>query len=264
MSDLHVESLGDGPPVVLVHGSFGTGSGAFEAQKPLADGHRLLLIDRRGFGETPAGDDVGWKTDSEDLVSLLEELGGAHLVGHSYGGVVCLLAAGARPDLVRSVVAIEPPVFAAAAGDPQADAVAQQSRAVAERADELSTEDYVREWGATVGQSRFEVAAWTEGFSAADWAAADSSRRERWAGDAPIPYDALAAASFPKVLARGGWNPELVGHKAKVGAAFAAVCQAIADRIGGELVTFGESTHNPQREEAPAFNELLRTTWPAA
>lgn len=263
MSDLHIESLGDGPPVVLVHGSFGTGAGAFEAQRPLSEDFELLLVDRRGFGASPGADELGWKTDSEDLVALLEELGGAHLVGHSYGGVVCLLAAGARPDLVRSLVAIEPPVFEAAAGDPRADAVAQQSRAVAERAAELSSEDYVREWGATVGQSRFEVAAWTEGFSEADWSAADSSRRERWAGDAPIPFEALAAAGFPKVLAHGGWNPEEVGHKAKVGAAFSAVCEAIAERIGAELVAFSASTHNPQREEAAAFNELLRSTWSA-
>jgi pimeloyl-ACP methyl ester carboxylesterase len=264
MSDLHVESLGDGPPVVLVHGSFGTGAGTFAGQKALAEDHRLMLVDRRGFGQSPAGNDVGWKTDCEDLVALLEGLGGAHLVGHSYGGVVCLLAAGARADLVGSVVAIEPPAFEVAAGDAQAAAVAEQSRAVAERAGQLSTEDYVREWGATVGQSRFEVAAWTEGFSDADWAAADASRRERWAGNAPIPFDALAAAPFPKVLARGGWNPEVVGRKAKVGAAFGAVCQAISDRIGGEVVTFGESTHNPQREEAAAFNDLLRRTWSAA
>lgn len=263
MSDLHVERLGDGPPAILVHGSFGSGAGAFAGQRPLADAYELLLVDRRGFGRTPAGDDVGWRTDTEDLVALLEELGGAHLVGHSYGGVVCLLAAGTRPDLTRSVVAVEPPAFEAGAGNPQVDEVLSRNKAVAERAPDLDTEGYVREWGATVGQSRFEVAAWTEGFTEADWAAADSSRRERWPGDAPIPYEALASAGFPKILAHGGWNPEEVGHKARIGAAFGAIAQTIAERIDGELVRFPASTHNPQREEADAFNDLLRRIWAA-
>ncbi len=263
MSALHYDSAGDGPPVVFVHGSFGTGASAFAAQRPLADSHRLLFVDRTGFGQTPGGDDIGWPADSEALAALLDELGAAHLVGHSYGGVVCLLAAGLRPEKTLSLVAIEPPVFEAAEGS-EADLVAGPSRDVATRAPDLATEDYVREWGATVGQSRFEIAAWTEGFSESDWATADASRRERWAGDAPLPYDELAAAGFPKVLAHGGWNPEVVGRKAQVGAAFGAVCEAIAERIGAELAVFPDSTHNPQHEEATAFNELLKRVWAQA
>lgn len=261
---VHVEALGDGAPVVFVHGSFGTARASFSAQLPLADSHRLLLPDRRGFGGSPRGEDVGWQTDATDLVALLDETGPAHLVGHSYGAVVCLLAAGTRPGAVRSLVAIEPPLFEAAKGDPDADRVGEQSSAVAERAGELDIEDYMREWGATVGQSRFEVAAWVEDFSEQDWEAAESSRRERWPGDAPVDYAALAAAGFPRVLAHGGWNPEVVGRKVKVGAAFAAVCRAIVERTGGEVERFAASTHNPQSEEPAAFNALLRRVWAAA
>ncbi|CAA9471002.1 MAG: hypothetical protein AVDCRST_MAG38-1303 [uncultured Solirubrobacteraceae bacterium] len=261
---LHVERLGAGPPVVLVHGSFGSGAKAFAGQRPLSDAHELLLVDRRGFGGSAAGEAVGWQADAADVVALLEELGAAHLVGHSYGGVGCLLAAGMKPDAVLSVVAVEPPLFTAAAGDPAADELIEKTRAVAERAPELDIEDFMREWGASLGQSRFEVQAWTEGFSESDWANAEASRREQWAGDAPVDYEALAAASFPKVLVHGGWNPEVVGHKAKVGAGFAAVCRAIAERIGGEVESFAGSAHTPQHEEAAAFNELLRRVWTAS
>ena len=44
--------------------------------------------------------------------------GGAHLVGHSYGGVISLLAAAAVPERVRSLTVIEPPCTKVAAGDP--------------------------------------------------------------------------------------------------------------------------------------------------
>ena len=261
---LQIERLGAGEPAVFVHGSFGSAASAFSGQRPLSDDNELLFVDRRGFGGSAAAEDVGWQTDAADVASLLDEVGRAHLVGHSYGGVVCLLAAGMRPDAVASLVAVEPPLFTAAAGDPAADELIEKTRAVAERAPELDIEDFMREWGASLGQSRFEVQAWTEGFSEADWAAAESSRRERWPGDAPVDYDVLAAAGFPKVLIHGGWNPEVVGHKAKVGAGFAAVCRAVAQRIGGEIESFGGSAHTPQHDEAAAFNELLRRVWASA
>ncbi len=261
---LHVERFGTGVPAIFVHGSFGSAASAFAGQRVLSDANELIFVDRRGFGGSAAADDVGWRTDAADVVALLDEVGRAHLVGHSYGGVVCLLAAGERPDAVASLVAVEPPVFTAAAGDPAADELIEKTRAVAERAPGLDIEDFMREWGASLGQSRFEVQAWTEGFSQADWAAAESSRHERWPGDAPIDYDALAAAGFPKLLVHGGWNPEVVGHKAKVGAGFAAVCHAVAQRIGGEVESFAASAHTPQHDEAAAFNELLRRVWASA
>ncbi len=63
-----------------------------------------MLVDRRGFGRSSDGASCGWPTDMDDVAALLDELGGAHLVGHSYGGVVSLLAAGLRPERVRSLV----------------------------------------------------------------------------------------------------------------------------------------------------------------
>jgi pimeloyl-ACP methyl ester carboxylesterase len=46
---------------------------------------------------------------------------GDHLVGHSYGGVITLLAAGRRPTAVRSLTVIEPPGTRVALGDPAVD-----------------------------------------------------------------------------------------------------------------------------------------------
>ncbi|MHA5054780.1 alpha/beta fold hydrolase [Streptomyces sp. SD15] len=68
------------------------------------------MVDRRGHG--PSGDAPGdfssdFEVDTEDVLGLLEEAGGAHVVGDSCGGVVALLAAGRRPDLVASLVVIE-------------------------------------------------------------------------------------------------------------------------------------------------------------
>ena len=92
MSDLFVESWGRGTPVVLVHGSLATGADEWEAQRPLADeGFQLLVLDRRGYGRSPAADGEDLVRDGEDIADLMGD--GAHLVGHSYGGLGVLFAA---------------------------------------------------------------------------------------------------------------------------------------------------------------------------
>ncbi len=53
MKDLHIVELGEGDSVVMVHGSFGWGEDTFGKQRPLSDQHRLMLVDRRGFGKSP-------------------------------------------------------------------------------------------------------------------------------------------------------------------------------------------------------------------
>ena len=59
----------------------------------------------------------------EHAVLVAAALGdGAHLVGHSYGGVISLLAAAAAPGRVRSLTVIEPPALGVARGNPAADA----------------------------------------------------------------------------------------------------------------------------------------------
>jgi pimeloyl-ACP methyl ester carboxylesterase len=110
------------------------GARHFPHQRSLADGYRLFFIDRRGFGQSPDADSIGWLTDVEDVTGLLDEVGPAHLVGQSYGAVVALLVAGRHPELVNSIVAIEPVFFEAARDDPRADAMTAAQKPVVERA----------------------------------------------------------------------------------------------------------------------------------
>src|SRR5215207_9318626 len=113
---LNVTVWGEGEPAVFVHGSFGWGEETWQAQRPLADSsYRLLLVDRRGFGATPADGRPDFERDADDIAALLDEP--SHLVGHSYGGVVSLLAAARRPDAIRSLAVIEPPALGLLRGD---------------------------------------------------------------------------------------------------------------------------------------------------
>src|SRR5262245_14107331 len=111
MSDLFVESWGTGTSVVLVHGSLATGAEEWQSQRPLADeGFRLLVLDRRGYGQSPVAEGEDFLRDAEDIVALMGD--GAHLVGHSYGGLGVLFAAARRPDATLSLALLEPGTFA--------------------------------------------------------------------------------------------------------------------------------------------------------
>src|SRR3712207_3492374 len=111
VSKLHVESWGHGTPVVLVHGALATAAEEWEAQRPLAEeGFRLLAVDRRGYGRSPSAAGEDFLRDAEDIAEVMGS--GAHLVGHSYGGLGALFAAARRPEATRSLTLLEPGTFA--------------------------------------------------------------------------------------------------------------------------------------------------------
>src|SRR5688500_20273085 len=109
-TDLHVEAWGDGTPVVLAHGSLATAAEEWQAQRPLADeGFRLLVPDRRGYGRSPAARGEDFLADAEDIAALMGD--GAHLVGHSDGGLGALIAAARRPEATLTLTLLEPGTF---------------------------------------------------------------------------------------------------------------------------------------------------------
>ena len=100
--------------VVLLHAS-ASSSRQWEGLRQVLEPHLAVrAIDLHGHGECPAWRGTAPLTlaDEAALVApLLEEAGGAHLVGHSYGGAVALKLASMYPRLVRSVIAYEPVMF---------------------------------------------------------------------------------------------------------------------------------------------------------
>ena len=115
---LHVEPpAGDGDPLILVHGGW-TDHQTWAALVPqLASAFRVVSYDRRGHSLSDRGPGPApRRQDEDDLATLIETLGGApvNLVGSSYGASIALGLAGRRPELVRAVVAHEPPLTALA------------------------------------------------------------------------------------------------------------------------------------------------------
>jgi pimeloyl-ACP methyl ester carboxylesterase len=103
------EVEGEGEPLVLLHGGLCTNE-TWAAQRPeFAARFRVFLPERRAHGHTPDVEGpLSYDAMARDTVDFLTSVvgGSAHLVGWSDGGIVGLLVAIARPELVRKLVVI--------------------------------------------------------------------------------------------------------------------------------------------------------------
>ena len=104
---------GNGPPLVFVHGGVSdlrTWSGQIDT---FCDRFRVIAYSRRYCRPNlpipvDAGDPIN--IHIEDLLTLMRKLadGPAHVVGHSWGALITLLAAKSAPASFRSLTLIEP------------------------------------------------------------------------------------------------------------------------------------------------------------
>jgi len=94
---------------ILFHHGIGASAGIWAGWRPaLADAHRLVTFDMRGYGHStvPAAN-FGWSLDLlvDDLFAVADAAGLArfHLVGESIGGTVALAASLARPERIATL-----------------------------------------------------------------------------------------------------------------------------------------------------------------
>jgi len=114
-SALHIDDLGEGEPVLLLHSS-GLSGRQWRRLVPelVKRGMRAVVPDLTGHGQSepwPEPTPFSFRTDVDRVGEVLRTLGAAHVVGHSYGGLVGLHAAVASPAAIRSLTLYEPVAF---------------------------------------------------------------------------------------------------------------------------------------------------------
>jgi pimeloyl-ACP methyl ester carboxylesterase len=106
--DLYYERRGEGPPLVLIHGAFGTIESCFAELLPgLARHFDVVAVEMQGHGRTrDVARPFSYEAMAADTAALLDALDipRAHLVGYSMGGAVGLELALDRPELVDRLV----------------------------------------------------------------------------------------------------------------------------------------------------------------
>ena len=224
--------------IVLVHGSVMGGRGTWAAQRSLAERFELVVLDRPGFPPNPPVERIDFETDAALVAGLIEE--GDHLVGHSYGGIVSLLAAASRPDVLRSLTVIEPPCTRVAAGVPEVDAFARAGIELYATARSGEPDEYLRRFLAAVG-SEFDP---PSPLPPELERGARNLAIERGPWEADIPLAALAGTPFPKLVVSGAHLD-----------AYDVICDVLERELRAERIVLPGYGHAVQRH--PDFNDRL-------
>lgn len=235
---LNVETLGAaGPRLVLVHGSTSPGWRTWSRQRALADRFRLVVPHLPGYPPNPPLERIDYEQAADAIAALLEP--GDHLVGHSYGGIVTLFAAGlAGATGLGSLTVIEPPSFGLAAH-------LAATRKLMDRFERLIAAD-------------LEPRAFLERFlflNGIAWEPPDpldaellqstlATKAERAPWDSDPPLDAIRTNRVRSLVVSGDHSP-----------IYEAICDVIAERLAAERVVLPHSGHAAQA--APAFNDIL-------
>jgi pimeloyl-ACP methyl ester carboxylesterase len=224
--------------LVLVHGSIVGGRTTWTVQQPLAERFDLVVVERPGFPPNPPVDRVDFESDAALVAELLEP--GDHLVGHSYGAVISMLAAAQKPAAVRSLAVIEPPATRVAAGNPAVDAFAAAGEALYAAGARDDPETFLRKFLLEVGSALDPPSPLPPELEQG----ARALKVERGPWEAEIPLDVLAAAPFPKLVFSGNHSP-----------AFDGICDVLEERLPAERVVLTGFGHTVQRH--PDFNDRL-------
>jgi pimeloyl-ACP methyl ester carboxylesterase len=240
--ELAYDEQGDGPAVVLVHGTATARSVWRETIEALGDGVRAIAYDRRAYGDSGAPEPYGGTTvgeQADDLAELIESLNAAPatVVGHELGALACLDLAVRRPQLVSRAVLIEPALlWLVATGT---DAVGDLREAVASAARDRGAAAAVRGPRAAdlLGAERMDAAERSPRAFAADLAAAAS-----WAGGR---RELQALAAIPVTIVSGARSSPVRREAAETLAAMIP---------GAELMTLdsGHFAHLEQPSEVAA------------
>ncbi|MFJ5723781.1 alpha/beta fold hydrolase [Streptomyces sp. NPDC093149] len=249
-------------PALFIHNIFTWGSDStygFAGQRPLADSRRLLLVDRRGYGDSPDTARSDFDVDAEDIVEVLGDeasavgLGGAHLVGHGNGAVAALIAAARRPDLVRSLALIQPSAFTAAAHHPVVADLLDRVRDGAPGIPHgVTPEQYLRASTEGLGMTMPEP-------TSRRLRAVATSMRERPVWEAEIPLEVVRGAALPILVICGTWERAPATYREHVGLPLMAVAESLTDSLGGRFLRV--PGYYPHTQEHAAVNAALREFW---
>lgn len=102
-------AYGEGPPLVVLHGLFGSGRNWHTIARELAKTHRVHAVDLRNHGRSPWAEPMTYSEMIDDLRLFLDEHGleRASILGHSLGGKTAMLFALLYGQMVESLVVVD-------------------------------------------------------------------------------------------------------------------------------------------------------------
>jgi pimeloyl-ACP methyl ester carboxylesterase len=201
---------------VFVHGAGSFGSAAWPRQHGMALSYDALFLRRHGYDPVAEPVESSFEEDARIVLRSLADDGrgaaGGHVVAHSQGAVAAMMAAVERPDLVFSLMLVEPACLSLTAELPATAAHISLMQPLFAARHQMSDQDFQREFVRRVYATDLQQPATAE--------EKRSARRLRL--QAPAWEAALhIVPGVPTLVLTGGWEPlyeEIAGYLRETGA----------------------------------------------
>lgn len=107
--ELYFKTSGEGTPLIILHGLFGSSDNWLTHAKKLSNYFKVYLVDQRNHGHSPWSDDFSYQIMADDLHQLVttEKLTNFILMGHSMGGKTAMLYAQQHEDLIEKLIIVD-------------------------------------------------------------------------------------------------------------------------------------------------------------
>ena len=106
---LHSQILGEGKPLLILHGYFGMSDNWRTLGNQFAENYQVHLIDQRNHGRSFHADDFTYEVLVDDLYAYIKhyQLENIFLIGHSMGGKTAMLFAATYPEIVDKLIVVD-------------------------------------------------------------------------------------------------------------------------------------------------------------
>lgn len=106
---LHYQTQGQGQPLILLHGLFGSSDNWGVVAKHFAQHYQVISVDLRNHGKSPHSATQTYAQMADDILTLCDSLGLAQilLLGHSLGGKVAMQFATQHPQRMGKLIVVD-------------------------------------------------------------------------------------------------------------------------------------------------------------
>ena len=106
---LHYRKYGEGQPIVILHGLFGSSDNWQTLGKKFAENFEVYLVDQRNHGHSPKSNEFNYQLLSDDLYKLITylELENIILIGHSMGGKTVMTFTQQHPEFIEKLIVVD-------------------------------------------------------------------------------------------------------------------------------------------------------------
>ncbi|HNP07059.1 MAG TPA: alpha/beta fold hydrolase [Cyclobacteriaceae bacterium] len=107
--ELYFRELGQGSPLIILHGLFGSSDNWYSLSKIFAEKYKVYVVDQRNHGQSPHDSEHNYKALTDDLNTFIEDhkIEKPIIIGHSMGGKTAMNFAIRFPEKLSKLIIVD-------------------------------------------------------------------------------------------------------------------------------------------------------------